>query len=274
VFDVDWFGLLTREVLRERAAALVAESCAWAVGLSDGPHLVRRGGRVVPGGLTVGERAERRLPLAAEEDVRVDLADAAPGSFRDVLGALTPGGGTQADRFDVDVLAPFVLDTCLVAAARARADRPGDWADLADDVGEDVGDAASVVRAGEFEAPLRAEAELLVLAALGHVPLIEVEGEGLPLSLVRAAEAVTRGAAPCDPAPAVDDALAGVLFLAEAAIRSADLPEPVPPSSAAALLTALRAEGLEDDEVLAALPRLRVAPGTVARVRGLVDAAS
>ena len=51
-----------------------------------------------------------------------------------------------------------------------------------------------MVAAGGWEAPLRTEAEHLVLAALGAVPLIEVEAEGLPLSLVRAAEAVTRGA--------------------------------------------------------------------------------
>jgi hypothetical protein len=37
VFDVDWMGLLGREVLRERAAALIAEACAWAVGLSCPP---------------------------------------------------------------------------------------------------------------------------------------------------------------------------------------------------------------------------------------------
>ena len=35
MFDVDWFGLLTRDVLRELTPALVAEACAWAVGLSD-----------------------------------------------------------------------------------------------------------------------------------------------------------------------------------------------------------------------------------------------
>src|SRR3954454_24471628 len=136
-------SLLTREVLRERTAALIAEACAWAVGLSDGPHLVRRGARVVPSGSTVGDRAATGLSLAAEEDVRLDLADAVPGSFRDALGALGADGGTNADRFDVEVLVPFTLETCLVAAERARRNRPGDWAELADDVGEDPAEATA-----------------------------------------------------------------------------------------------------------------------------------
>jgi hypothetical protein len=273
MFDVDWFGLLTRDVLRERTPALVAEACAWAVGLSDGQHLLRRDGRVAPSGLTVGDRAVRGLPLAADTDVRLDLADAVPGSFRDVLGALTPDGGTHAERFDGDVLAPFVQDVCLLAADRARSDRPADWAELADDVGEAPDEPAAVVRSGGWEAPLRTDAELLVLAALGDLPLIEVEAEGLPLSLVRAAEAVTRGAAPSEPNPApADDDLDAVLFLAEAAIQQARLPEPVPPSAAAVLLDALRAEGLADDEVLTALSRLPVSPATIDRVRQLVEA--
>ena len=78
------------------------------------------------------------------------------------------------------------------AAERARSTRPEAWAELADDVGEDPDDLAEVVRGGGWEAPLRIDAEHLVLAALGDVPLIEVEAEGLPLSLVRAAEAVAR----------------------------------------------------------------------------------
>lgn len=274
VFDVDWFGLLTREVLRERAPALIAEACAWSVGLSDAVHLVRRAGRPAPSGLTLGERAARGLALAAEAEVRVDLADAVPGSFGDVLGALGPDGGTYAGRFDDDVLAPFVRETCLAAAARARDERLPDWMELAEDVGEDPGDPAAVVRSGGWEAPLRTDAEHLVLAALASLPLIEVETEGLPLSLVRAAEAVARSAAPPRSAPEAgpveDDGLAGVLFLAEAAMRSAGLPDPVPPSAAADLLSALRAEGLHDDEVLSALPRLPVDRGTLDRVRLLV----
>ncbi|WP_324278062.1 hypothetical protein [Blastococcus brunescens] len=43
MFDVDWMGLLTREVLRERAAVLIAEACAWSVGMSDQPHHLRSG---------------------------------------------------------------------------------------------------------------------------------------------------------------------------------------------------------------------------------------
>lgn len=270
MFDVDWFGLLTRDALRERTTALVAEACAWTVGLSDTPHLLRRDGRIAPSGLTVGERALRGLPLAADTDVRLDLADAVPGSFRDVLGALDPDGGTHAEHFDAEVLAPFVLDVCLLAAARAARDRADDWAELADDVGEDPGERAAVVRSGGWEAPLRTEAEILVLAALGDQPLIEVEAEGLPLSLVRAAEAVTRGAAASQPTPQAEDDLAAVLFLAEAALRTARL-EDAPPSDAASLLAALRAEGLADDEVLTALPLLPLPPATADRVRRLVE---
>jgi len=34
-------ALLARELLLERRASLIAHSCAWAVGLSDRPHLAR-----------------------------------------------------------------------------------------------------------------------------------------------------------------------------------------------------------------------------------------
>ncbi len=272
MFDVDWFGLLTRELLRERAPALVAEACAWAVGLSDTPHLLRRNGRVAPSGLTVGERAVRGLPLAAETDVRLDLADALPGSFRDVLGALQLDGATHAERFDLEVLAPFVLDACLRAAGRADEERPGDWSELADEVGEDPRNPAAVVRSGGWEVPLRTDAEILVLGALGNVPLIEVEAEGLPLSLVRAAEAVTRKAAAAAPETPRDD-LAGVLFLAEVALRATGLPDRAP-ADAGAVLTALRAEGLEDDEVRTALPLLPLDAATADRVRQLLEAGS
>ena len=98
-----------------------------------------------------------------------------------------------------------------------------------------------------------------------------MEAEGLPLSLVRAAEAVTRGAVAEAGEPEPDDAeLAGVLFLAEAAIRRARLPEPVPVAVAADLLGVLRAEGLADDEVLTALPRLPVAAETADAVSALL----
>ena len=56
MFEADWMELLGREVLRERTAALVAEACAWAVGLSDQPHHVRRAGRLVASG-SDGRRA-------------------------------------------------------------------------------------------------------------------------------------------------------------------------------------------------------------------------
>ncbi|OMQ14515.1 hypothetical protein A7K94_0216085 [Modestobacter sp. VKM Ac-2676] len=62
-FDADFMALLAREVLRERAASLIAEACAWAVGLSDQPHHLRVRGRVVNTGLTIG--APRRHRAAA-----------------------------------------------------------------------------------------------------------------------------------------------------------------------------------------------------------------
>jgi hypothetical protein len=273
VFDVDWMGLLTREVLRERTAALVAETCAWAVGMSDQPHYLRSGGRIVATGSTVGERAAVGLALSGDEDGRLDLADARPGSFQDALNAVDQTGTVQADRFDVEVLHPFVRETCLVAADRARRSRPAAWADLADHVGEDEADLADVVSAGGWEVPLRIDAEHLVLAALGATPLIEVEAEGLPLSLVRAAEAATREAAsPPRPGPA-DDGLAGALFLADAALRDAGLAVPVPEPQAGRLLEALLLHGLEPEEVAAVLPHLAVEQATAAKVAALVRAA-
>jgi hypothetical protein len=272
VFDVDWMGLLTREVLRERTAALVAEACAWAVGMSDQPHYLRTGGRIVATGSTVGERAAVGLGLSSDEDGRLDLGDARPGTFQDALNAVDSAGTVQADRFDVEVLHPFVRETCLVAADRARRTRPTAWAELADDVGEDETDPAGVLTAGGWEVPLRIDAEHLVLAALGATPLIEVEAEGLPLSLVRAAEAVTRAASPVPREPA-DDELAGALFLAEVALSAAALPVPIPPDAAGRLLDELLAAGLEPEEVSGVLPHLPVPDATAARVRSLLDAA-
>jgi hypothetical protein len=273
VFDVDWMGLLTREVLRERATDLIAEACAWTVGMSDQPHFLRSAGRIVPTGLTVGERSLHGLPLSGEEDGRLDLGDARPGSFQDALNSVDRYGTVVADRFDVDVLHPFVAQTCVAAAERARRTRPADWAELADDVGEDPADLDDVVRAGGWEAPLRIEAEHLVLAALRDVPLIEVEAEGLPLSLVRAAEAVLRtAAAPPAPEPEEQD-LAGSLFLARAAVAATGVPQPVPPDAAELLLTELLAHGLEPDEVPAVLPHLAVQPATVDEVLAIIRAA-
>jgi hypothetical protein len=276
VFAPDWMDLLCREVLRERTGALVAEACAWAVGLSDQPHHLRRYGTVTPSGLTLGGRAESGLPLAGEEDGRIDLGDARAGSFQDALNALAADGALHADRFDAEVLVPFVHETCLLAAERARRTRGPAWAELADDVGADDDDLGAVVAAGGWEAPVRTEAEHRVLAALADVPLIEVEAEGLPLSLVRAAEAATRGAVPePDPGPAgatrAADELAGARYLADAALRAAGLPVPVPPTAAAPLLDELLAVGLEPDEVAGVLPDLPLETPTVAAIAALLD---
>jgi hypothetical protein len=271
MFDVDWMGLLTREVLRERAAELIAEACAWSVGMSDQPHHLRSGGRIMATGLTVGERAAHGLPLSGDEDGRLDLGDARPGSFQDALNSVDAHGTVQADRFDTDVLHPFVHATCLAAAERARQTRPDAWAELAGDVGEEASDLGDVVRAGGWEAPLRIEAEHLVLAALRDVPLIEVEAEGLPLSLVRAAEAVVRAAPPPEPAAPADD-LAGSLFLAQAAVTATGAPLPVGAEAAERLLEELLAHGLEPDDVLAVLPHLPVQPATADEVVAILRA--
>jgi hypothetical protein len=277
VFDVDWMGQLGREVLRERLPALIAETCAWTVGMSDRPHHERRRGRLAGTGGTIGDRIARGQALSGEEDGRLDLGDARPGSFRDVLNAVDATGVLYADRFDREVLEPFVLATCVLAAERARATRRAEWAELLDDLGEDGRDLVGVVRAGEWETSLRTEAEHLVLAALADVPLLEVEAEGLPLSLVRAAEALTREAAgppasapPPSAPPGEDPAASGAVFLARAAL--ADLGEPVPPSQADRVLTALLAEGIEPEELPAVLPHLPLAPGTADAVLTLLDA--
>jgi len=272
VFEIHEMALLTREVLRERTADLVAEACAWAVGTSDRPHHLRRRGRLVATGTTVGIRAENGQPLADEEGGRLDLGDARPGSFADALNMTDGDGVLYADRFDTEVLEPFALDTCVRAGERLRRARPAAWAELADEVGEDADDVPAVVRAGEWEAPLRTEAELLVLAAIGGTSLALVEAEGLPLSLVRAAEQLTRAAAPAPPpaAPA-PDALAGVLFLADAALDAAGLPTPVPPADTTRVLDALLAEGLEREELLAVLDQLPLEPATAADLRRLAE---
>ncbi|HYO35639.1 MAG TPA: hypothetical protein VER97_06170 [Geodermatophilus sp.] len=272
-YEPDWFGLLTREVLRERRAELVAEACAWSVGLSDRPHHLRLRGRLVATGSTVGDRAALGRPLSGEEDGRIELGDARPGSFQDALNAVDADGTVLADRFDREVVEPFVHDTCLLAAERARRTRPGPWAELLDDLGEDpdTADPADVVRAGEWEDPLRTEAEHLVLAALGAVPLLQVESEGLPLSLVRAAEAAARAAArPAPPAPEPDEDLSGALFLALAALREAGLPSPVPPDDAGRLAALLLEQGLEPEEVTGVLPHLPVGEGTAEEVATLL----
>ena len=272
MYEVDAIDLLARDLLRERAAELVAEACAWSVGLSDRPYCVRRTGRVAESGLTLGMRAQHGQQLGADEDGRLDLADALPGSFGDALNALTPGGKLYVEGFDEQVLAPFVLDTCVRAAERAQEVEPQAWSDLLDDLGEDDPELVEVVRVAEWEAPLRLEAELLVLAALGDVPLVEVEAEGLPLSLVRAAEAELRDAVGVDaPAGPADEELAGALFLADAALRSSDLTVPVPPTQAPVLLEVLLAAGIEPVEVLSLLPHLPVHQDTADQVAARVE---
>lgn len=263
MFDADPVALLARELLRDRARDLVAETCAWSVGLSDQPHHARRHGRAVATGLTLGQRAAAALPLSGEEDAPLELGEARPGSFGDALGALGPDGRLHADRFEREVLEPFVLETCVLATERASLHVPDDWAELLDELGEDGTDPVAVVHAAEWEAPLRTEAELLVLAALGDAPLVQVEAEGLPLSLVRAAEAELRAAVrPDEPDALGDDDLAGALFLAETAVQAAGLTVPVPPAEAPVLLAALVAEGLEPEEVLEVLPHLPVLADT------------
>lgn len=131
-----------------------------------------------------------------------------------------------------------------------------------------------MVRAAEWEVPLRIEAEQLALAALGDLPLVDVEAEGLPLSLVRAAEAVT-----ADTAPRVEpeddgeqDELAGARFLAEAAMSQVGLPRPVPPVLADKLLEVLLGEGLEPDELLSLLPDLPVHQDTAEEISVSLEA--
>ncbi|MCW2614449.1 MAG: uncharacterized protein JWN08_1443 [Frankiales bacterium] len=264
MFDADPVALLARELLRDRARDLVTETCAWAVGLSDQPHHARRGGRAVATGLTLGQRAAAALPLSGEEDAPLELGETRPGSFGDALGALQANGRLHADRFEQQVLVPFVLETCVLATERAALHEPQAWAELLDELGEDGSDPVAVVRAAEWEAPLRTEAEQLVLAALGPAPLVQVEAEGLPLSLVRAAEAELRAATgeAAQVEPRDDDELAGALFLAETALRDAALSVPVPPDEAPVLLDALLAEGLDPDEVLEVLPHLPVLADT------------
>jgi len=272
MFDVDWMGLLTREVLRERTAELIAESCAWAVGISDQPHHQRTAGRIVATGTTVGERAANGLALSGDEAGRLDLGDARPGSFQDALNSVGADGVVRADRFDEEVLHPFVHETCMRAADRARRTRPEGWAELADDVGEEATEPAEVLRAGGWETPLRIDAEHLVLAALGTTPLIEVEAEGLPLSLVRAAEAVTRTAAAAPETPGPDADLAGSLFLARAALEATGAPVPVTPEHADRLLAELLAHGLEAEELPAVLLELPVETATLDAIVAMLGA--
>ncbi|MGN6245953.1 MAG: hypothetical protein ACTHQ3_20065 [Motilibacteraceae bacterium] len=271
LYDDDGVGLLARRQLREDAPALVAEACAWTVGLSDRPHYLRRHGRLVASGSTIGDRAVSGLPLASEEDGRIELTEAAPGSFQDLLNALTPEGRLYADLLEEQVLTPFTLRTCVRAAQTAREEQPEAWAELLDELGEDGTDLEAVARAAEWDVPLRADVEQLVVGALGPVPLFEVEAEGLPLAVVHAAEDEVRDAAPVDVPTPAEEELAGALFLAEAAVREAGLGDPVPPENAQRLIEVLTGEGLEPDEVLQILPKLPVEGLTAQRVAALLS---
>jgi hypothetical protein len=265
VVDLDDASALLDRLLHERAGELVEETCAWSVGLSDLPHWEQRDGRVVPSGDTLGIRAATGQELSAEGTGRFSLGGALPGSFQDALNALAPGGGIHADGFDEEVLAPFALSTGVAAAERLRTDEPREWEELLAELGEDGSDLPAVVRALEWDVTLKAQAERLVLDALGGVPLVQVEAEGAPLAVVRAAERATGAAAAAEPAQPQDPD-PGALFLAEAALRASGLAQPVRPEEAQRLLDVLLAEGLEPQEVLLVLEQLPVLADTVERI--------
>jgi hypothetical protein len=248
----------------------VAETCAWSVGLSDLPHWEQRDGRVVPSGDTLGLRASAGQELSAEGTGRFSLGGAAPGSFQDALNALAPGGGVHADRFDDEVLEPFALSTGVAACERRRDTEPAEWDELLAELGEDGTDLAAVVRALEWDVTLKAQAEQLVLDALGRVPLVEVEAEGTPLAVVRAAEREAGAAVPAEP-PEAPEPDPGAVFLAESALQRSGLAQPVQPSDAPRLLEALLAEGLEPEEVVVVLEYLPVLADTAEQVGDLLQ---
>jgi hypothetical protein len=270
VLDLDALGLMARELLRERAPDLIAETCAWSVGLSDRPHYELKDGRVGPSGLTMGTRAETGQPLGTEIAGRLDLGDARPGSFQDALNAQGPDGALYAEKLHDELLSVFVVDTGATALQQLRERDPEQWEELLEEVGEDGTDLPAMVRALEWDELLRTDAEDLVLGALGDVPLLEVEREGVPLSVVRAAERLTHDAVAPEP-PGQDEPDEGVMFLASAAIDRAGLPRPVPPEEAGRLLETLLAEGLEPEELRQALPHLPVLADTAERVGDLLD---
>jgi hypothetical protein len=82
VFGEDLMSELMRRVLRKRAAALIAETCAWSVGLSDHPRFRFRDGRPVSTGVSLGVRAESGLPMSGDEPGRLELGNARPGASR------------------------------------------------------------------------------------------------------------------------------------------------------------------------------------------------
>jgi hypothetical protein len=263
---------LPSEVLRDRLPQLVADSCAWAVGLSDTPHHVRRHGRTTVSGSTLGDLAAAGRQLG-DDDAPLELGDARPGSFADALAALTADGGTWADRYELEVLEPFVLRTCEAVGQRAAAGHPALWQELLEELGDDGSDLVEVARTLEWDTRLRLEAGQLALAALADLPLVEVEAEGLPLSVVRAAEAEALRAAPvAEPEPPADDDLAGAVFLAERALAEAGLPLPVPVVHAPDVLTLLAESGVEPEEVPRLVDRLPLRAETAEEVARLADA--
>jgi hypothetical protein len=271
VLDLDALGLAARELLRERAAELIARTCAWSVGLSDQPHFELKDGRLAPSGLTLGARAENGQAFATEALGRLDLGDARAGTFKDALNAQSPDGRLYVERLDDEVLREFALATGVLALEQLDEAAPEDMAELLDDAGSDGSDLASVVRTLEWEEVLRADAEELVLAALGDAPLLDVESEGAPLAVVTAAERLTADAAAPPAEAPQSDPDDGVMFLAEAAIDRSGLPCPVAPDAATQLLVALLQEGLELDEIRQALPHLPVLADTVEVVNDLLD---
>jgi hypothetical protein len=271
VLDLDALGLTARELLRERAPELIAHTCAWSVGLSDQPHYELKDGRLAPSGLTLGARAELGQSFATEALGRLELGDALPGSFKDALNSQARDGRLYVELLDDEVLRGFARATGVLALEGLREAAPDDMAELLDDAGSDGKDLAAVVRILEWEEVLRADAEELVLAALGDAPLLDVETEGAPLSVVTAAERLTAQAAAPTAEESGSDPDEGVMFLAEAAIDRSGLQRPVPPDAARPLLVALLQEGLELDEIRQALPHLPVLADTADVVNELLD---
>ena len=164
--------------------------------MSDQPHHLRSGGRMV------GDRARRsasgRLhrPAAQRRGGRPARSGRRPaGQLPGRAQRARADGTVHADRSTSRSSTRSCSD--LRAGCRAGPARPGPaaWRELPDDLGEDgpTSPRSSGRRLGGAAADRR-RAPRPRRARRG--PLIEVEAEGLPLSLVRAAEGIARGAAP------------------------------------------------------------------------------